>query len=139
MKISAMRIALAPGCPIAARASSWRVERSASQIAGRAIGQPLLILNAGSERDIDTDFATLVAGRGWWRWSAKGGRDVAKGRVEVRSETLYTTAMIATAIPAAIRPYSMAVAPDSLRRKSPSCFMIDLRGRAPDTGNTGDG
>src|SRR4249920_3894117 len=37
--------------------------------------------------------------------------------------TVPTTVMIAIEMPAAIRPYSMAVAPDSFARKSLSVFM----------------
>jgi hypothetical protein len=40
--------------------------------------------------------------------------------------TPVTTAMIATEMPAAMRPYSMAVAPDSSRRKRVSFDMFEL-------------
>ena len=40
--------------------------------------------------------------------------------------TLETMAMIATEMPAAMRPYSMAVAPDSLRKKEVTRFITVL-------------
>src|SRR5229473_2327736 len=48
-------------------------------------------------------------------------------RVAVRFvPTPCTTAMIATAMPAAMRPYSIAVAPVSLRRKRMNCVIYEL-------------
>jgi hypothetical protein len=44
--------------------------------------------------------------------------------------TVFTTKIIATAMPAAIRPYSMAVAPDLSFRKRVIRFTLDLRARA---------
>ena len=41
----------------------------------------------------------------------------------------FTTAMIASAIPAAIKPYSMAVAPDSSARNLRTVFMAATIGR----------
>jgi len=38
----------------------------------------------------------------------------------------FTTEMIASEIPAAINPYSMAVAPDSLRKKRTNVFTVRL-------------
>ena len=41
----------------------------------------------------------------------------------------FTTAMMASEMPAAIRPYSMAVAPDSSARNARSIFMHVISGK----------
>ena len=44
---------------------------------------------------------------------------------------LWTATMIATEMPAAMRPYSIAVAPDSLRKKERSFDMQDSLAKCP--------
>ena len=52
------------------------------------------------------------------------GLDTGEGRVQLRVAMPCTTAMIATEMPAAMRPYSTAVAPDSSFTKRFTRFVI---------------
>jgi hypothetical protein len=57
-------------------------------------------------------FSAALPSRGGLLPSRRERANRAEGRLQLRAESIFTTAIIATEIPAAINPYSMAVAPD---------------------------